>query len=146
MGKRGNGHKKASAEDINEHWERVVVGLLKIFEFLHIECGLLKFSDLPYKSLMPPLFWCLICKPNKDLSEALTDRTILDKCKYWYWISIFAVDIRKIKMLYLRMTVRIYGTFYVIPSPLQRYLLIFFQEKKMVRRSWIMYLKYKLFR
>ena len=76
------------ANDIEENWEKVVDGLKQIFELLHIECGLYKLGNIPYELMIVPLYWCLFS--NDDSRQLINDRTALNKCKYWYWISIFA--------------------------------------------------------
>lgn len=73
---------------IDKNWQTVVEGLMKIFEMLHIECGLLKLSDLRYQLLVLPLFWCLVSNQDGDVFS-FENRKTLNKCQYWYWVSLF---------------------------------------------------------
>ena len=87
-------NKSIGAEDIKKNWEEVVGKLKQIFEFLHIECGIYRFRNLAYELMVLPLYWSLLRSDNNS-SLFIKNRTALNRCKYWYWVSIFTGRYRK---------------------------------------------------
>lgn len=67
-------------EEIKNNWKETIKILLKVLQFLHLRCGVVKLNDIPYELLVVPLFVFFL----KD------EKPSIKKMMFWYWSSIFS--------------------------------------------------------
>ena len=70
-------------DKINKNTSVSVTSLLRAAAFLHIRCGIVKLSNLPYALMILPMAYVL----KED--EVWNNKSKLDKIEYWYWTSLF---------------------------------------------------------
>ncbi|CAG9610636.1 DUF262 domain-containing protein [Pseudoneobacillus rhizosphaerae] len=77
-------HLSLSHIQIQENTDIVLKALIRSFAFLQIRCGVIKLSALPYELMILPIAYAL-----KD-DNVWSNKFMIDKIEYWYWISIFS--------------------------------------------------------
>lgn len=75
-----------TASDINNWWEKVVVGLTTGLEILRDDCKVMLPKWLPYQTMLPPLAAVLARTGNPKTAEAGAQR---EKLKRWFWCAVF---------------------------------------------------------
>ena len=71
-----------TADEINRAWDDLVQTFVKVFQFLHLRCGLIGINKLQYDLMILPLYTVF-----RDLP---IDSRLLQRCEYWYWVALFS--------------------------------------------------------
>ena len=72
-----------STEDINSYTEKTIVSLLRALAFANYRLGVVKLGNISFELMLLPIAYILSDENN------WSDKKVLDKLEYWYWISIF---------------------------------------------------------
>lgn len=75
---------KLSGKLIAESWEDAYKHLMHAYAFLVERCGVVKFSDIPFKLMIVPIFIVI-----SRLTSRSAHKEIFDRLEFWYWRSIF---------------------------------------------------------
>jgi hypothetical protein len=73
-----------STSQISNGVESAVDALSRAMAFLQFRCGVVSFEDLPYQLMILPISLIL-----SDIKSA-SNKEVLNKLEYWFWVSIFA--------------------------------------------------------
>ncbi len=71
-------------DEINDNYENAIISLLRAYTFLHIRCGIINISNIPYKLMIIPIANLFLDDKNWNSPD------IVNKIEYWYWISLFS--------------------------------------------------------
>ena len=72
--------------DINEWWDKVVLGLTTGLEILRDDCKVMLPKWVPYQTMLPPLAAVLARAGSPKTAEAGAQR---EKLKRWFWCAVF---------------------------------------------------------
>ena len=75
-----------AASDIDEWWDRVVLGLATGLGILRDDCKVMLPKWLPYDTMLPPLAAVLARTGQKKTADAGAQR---EKLKRWFWCAVF---------------------------------------------------------
>lgn len=74
---------KLQEQEINENYERALRSVIRAYAFLHIRCGVVSITEIPYKLMLIPI----ACQFLKDSNW--TNKNVHNKIEHWYWVSLF---------------------------------------------------------